>query len=104
MKLIYVFIVIATLQVGCASDIPRLTTAGAGVRTISPAIAQTCKHLGLVSSFTPGVFGGIEGAHLDARNKVASKGGNAILIVSSHISGGYDHGNVTAEAYSCTFS
>jgi hypothetical protein len=95
---------ISLVIAGCASNIPRLTAAGAAVRSVSPSVAQSCTHLGLVSSFTPVLYGGIQGAHLDARNQVAALGGNAILMVSSEVSPGrYAHGDVTAEAYRCEF-
>lgn len=98
----YVPIISLVIFSGCATM--RLTPAGSNVRTISPVVAQNCTHVGLASSFTPVIQGGLSGAQIDIRNKVAALGGNAMIIVSQQVDPPpYQHARIMAEAYQCNF-
>ncbi len=72
------------------------------VRTISPAVAEKCQHLGLVNAFEIYLVGGIEAAQLNIRNQAAKLGGNSILIVSENIDK-HKHAKIIAEVYRCSF-
>lgn len=82
-----------------------LTSEGVAIRTITPVVAQGCKHVGITGSFQPVIVGGMSAAQVDIRNKVASLGGNAMVITSQYVTPGqYPHGNISAEAYRCDFT
>lgn len=71
------------------------------VRTITPAVATSCEHLGITESFEPGIAGGIGAAQLQVRNKAVQRGGDSIIIISQSIETEYRHGRVIAEIYKC---
>lgn len=71
------------------------------VRTITPAVATGCEHLGIAESFEPGIAGGIGAALLQVRNKAVLRGGDSIIIISQSIETEYRHGRVIAEIYKC---
>ncbi len=95
---------VATLLLtGCQTM--KLSPEAVAIRTISPAVAQSCKHIGIASSFQPVIVGGMSAAQIDIRNKVASLGANAMVITAQYLDPGqYPHGNISAEAYRCDFS
>jgi len=94
---------LASLTVAsCATT--EFTPGGRTVRTISPVIAQNCEHLGMSSSWKPVIEGGLSAAQIDIRNKVAARGGNAMLVVSQQVDPPpYQHAQIMAEAYRCEF-
>lgn len=93
----------ALALVGCQSM--KLSPEGVAIRTITPVVAQSCKHVGIANSFQPVIVGGMSAAQVDIRNKVASLGGNAMVITAQYVDPGqYPHGNISAEAYQCDFT
>lgn len=83
----------------------KLTPEGVAIRTITPVVAQGCRHVGIASSFQPVIAGGMAAAQVDIRNKIVNLGGNAMLITSQYVTPGeYPHGNISAEAYKCNFT
>jgi hypothetical protein len=95
MRYIYVGVL---LLAGCVTMSPEAKM----VRTITPgvAVAQNCKHLGAASVFAPALEGGMNGAQVKIRNKVAAAGGNAMVVTNqqSDYNGGAD---IQADAYRC---
>lgn len=87
---------------GCATI--KFTPEGQAVRTVTPVVAQNCEHLGLVSSRKTVIEGGLSVAQIDIRNKVGSRGANAMVIVSQQVDPPpYQHAQIMAEAYRCEF-
>lgn len=88
---------------GCATI--TFTPQGQAVRSVSPDLARSCNHLGLVSSWKPVMEGGLTAAQVDIRNKVGALGANAILVVSQQVDPPpYQHASIMAEAYRCDFN
>lgn len=97
-------IMISTFFILSSCATVQLTSSGQQVRTISPVVAQDCAYNGMASSFMPVISGGLAAAQVDIRNKIASLGGNAMIIISQTIDPPpYQHGRITAEAYYCDF-
>lgn len=93
----------ALALVGCQTM--KLSPEGVAIRTITPVVAQSCKHVGIANSFQPVIVGGMTAAQVDIRNKVASLGGNAMVITAQYVDPGqYPHGHISAEAYKCDFT
>lgn len=99
MKYIALAVVVAFLLVACA--VP-LTPEGQKVRTISTTVAVQCRHVGMVHSFKAALEGSYLAAQVDARNKTAAAGGNAVVWINQtqDRNGG---GEVLGEAYACQF-
>jgi hypothetical protein len=93
------YIALALLLTGCATPI-QFTDGGRNVQPINTSVATSCKHLGLVESFKPVLAGGLSAAHIDIRNKVAARSGNAMVVNSQYVEGP-GHGNIIADAYRC---
>ena len=86
----------------CGCQTMQLSPEGVAVRTITPVVAQSCRHVGIATSFQPVLVGGMSAAQVDIRNRVASLGGNAMVITAQYHSPGQNaHGNINAEAYKC---
>ena len=94
-------LVVATLALSGCSTQSKFTEAGRQVRIISPAIAVSCEHLGMVAGWGPSLAGGLPYAQIDVRNKAASKGGNA-LVLTSQVVNGSGHAEVLGDAYRCS--
>ena len=73
----------------------ELSPEGQKVKTISPIIAQSCKHIGL----TRGYFETALGAEILVRNQAASMGGNSLLPTSQGVSAEWYE--IVAEVYKC---
>ncbi len=82
----------------------QLTPEGVAVRTITPVVAASCRHVGLANSFQPVLAGGMSAAEVDIRNKVARIGGNAMVVTAKYLDSPTPHGNISVEAYKCEFS
>lgn len=100
-RIIFVLILFSTLS-GCMTT--KFTKEGRTIRTISPVVAQNCKHIGIANSWKPSLEGGLSAAQIDIRNKVAALGGNAMIIASQQVDPPpYQHAEILAEAYNCNF-
>ncbi len=82
----------------------KMSDGGRQVRVINSSVAavQHCAHLGMVSGWGPYLSGGMPYAQVQVRNRVAEKGGNALVIASQSVTGP-GHGEVVGDAYRCSF-
>lgn len=96
-------VVLGTLTIfGCVTV--QFTPEGRNVRTITPIVAQTCDYFGLARSWKPSLEGGLTAGQIDIRNKVAARGGNAMVVVAQQVDPPpYQHAEIMAEAYRCDF-
>ncbi len=87
------------LAAGCATK-PSAEAEHVRIITREAAAVLKCKHLGRISSLKSAGEGGMPSAHVDALNKVAKAGGNALAIASQSPTpqGG---GEITGEGYAC---
>jgi hypothetical protein len=98
-NLFYTISVVAILN-GCMTL--ELTPEGSRVRTISSVVAQNCELKSTGSIFKPILAGGLSAAQIEARNDVASFGGNAMVIISQYMDPPpYQHGHISLEGYYC---
>ena len=87
------------LVAGCATK-PSSEIADVRIITHEAATVLKCKPLGRISSLKSTNDGGMPSAHLDARNKVAKAGGNALAITSQSTTS-QGAGEITGDGYAC---
>lgn len=95
------YIALLLLLAACGTP-TKLSDEGRQVRVINTSIATQCQHIGMVSGWGPSIVGGMPYAQVQVRNKVADKGGNALVITTQTLSN-QGHGEVIGDAYRCSF-
>lgn len=97
----YMNYIVILLLAGCATPV-QLSEQGKAVRLISSGTAsiEKCNHVGLVNMWSPVLAGGMMAAQVGIRNRVAEKGGNA-LVVSSQRESSQGHAEIIGDAYTC---
>ena len=90
------------LIAGCVTPPPELSSEAEGVRIITTeaATALKCKHVGAINTLKTFNEGGMPSAHVDARNKVAKAGGNA-LAIASQSTNSQGSGELKGDGYAC---
>lgn len=92
-------VLLVLLLSACAAPL-KMSAGGSAVKVVNSSVASSCKHLGPTQGWQPVAVGGLSAAHVDVRNKVAARGGNAMVISAQYMEGP-GHGTVLADAYRC---
>ena len=86
---------------GCAATTrPSQEAEDVRIITHEAATVLKCKHVGGINTLKTAGEGGMPSAHVDARNKVAKAGGNA-LAITSQATTSQGGGEITGDVYAC---
>ena len=93
---------------GCTAFVPAgtplaLTPEGRAVQVVTPDIAKACEKLGPVASWQSVSDGGLASAQNDVRNRVARRGGNALVTQVVNVEQPQPHAEVIAQAFHCAW-
>src|SRR4051812_741424 len=90
-----------TLLFLAGAALPELTPGGRAVQTMTPDVVGACEPLGPASSWKPGSEGGQQAADVDIRNRIAARGGNAIVVRIVNVEHPKEDAEIIAESYRC---
>jgi hypothetical protein len=94
-------LLIVLTMAGCETT-PSRESEKVRILTTEAAKLEKCTHLVAVNSSRTEARGGMPSAHVDAKNKVASAGGNAFAITSQTKSAD-GTADIAGDAYSCPY-
>ena len=86
---------------GCATTTkPSPEAESVRIITHEAATVLKCKHVGRINTSKTSSEGGMPSAHVDARNKVAKAGGNA-LAITTQLTTPQGGGEIVGDGYAC---